>query len=478
MIRIVVVSLLAGALLASPLPAAEPADAGDKVQDKLGWHTVQEGESFQTITARYLGTPSLWPENVKLNPQIRDPGLLRPGQRIRVIVERQLPARRALIEEIANEVYKNRQRAGWEDAEPGDRLAPRDGVRTRERSSARLGFDDDSTLTLTELSQVFLKDLETTVTGVRRGSIEVQKGQAELLLKAPRPRLVDIEIVVGDTVARPRPGAAGTAQTRSRRPEGGGAQLMVYGGSSRVEAGGATVEVPRGMGTTVPEGGAPAPPEKLLPAPAALSPARRGVTPKGDQRNTFDYANPRFAWRPVAGAVSYTVEVCGDARCAQLAARATGLTGSAWQPSRLPVGDLFWRVTAVAASGLDGYPSRVIPLTVLSEIPDLAPPAVVAALTGAGHHAADGALVLGRDGRIRLEGRDDASGIAEVRYRWDGGPWRRWRDRDLAPPEGVPEAVLEVATTDRLGREAEPWVVRVRRDVEAPEAPAVSRPKS
>ncbi len=405
-------------------------------------------------------------ENLKLNPEIGDPGLLRPGQRIRVIVERQLPTRSALIEEVANEVDKNRQRPGWEDAEQGDQLAPRDGVRTRTSSSARLGFDDGSKLILTELSQVFLKDLETTLTGVRRGSIEVEKGQADLRLEAPQPRLVDIEIVVGDSIARPRPGPAGRAQTRSRKADGGGAQLMVYGGSSRVEAGGAAVEVPRGMGTTVPEGGAPAPPEKLLPSPATSSPSR------GDR---FDYANPRFAWDPAPGAASYTVEVCRDLRCGQLVARVTGLTDPAWEPEGLPVGDFQWRATAVSVSGLDGYPSRPVPLAVLSGVPDLDPPAVVAALIGAGHVAEGGALVLGQGAAIRLEGRDDAAGVAGIRYRWDGGPWRPWKGRDLTPPRGASEATLEVGATDRRGREAAAWSARVLRDPSAPAAPSVSR---
>ena len=457
------VGALAGALLLSPVAVGETADR--KVEDKLGWHTVQAGESFQTITRHYLGTPNLWRENLRLNPEIRDPGLLRPGQRIRVIVERQLPARSALIEEVANEVDKNRQRAGWEDARQGDQLAPKDGVRTRESSSAKLGFDDGSKLTLTELSQVFLKDLETTLTGVRRGLIEVEKGQADLQLEAPQPRLVDIEIVVGDSIARPRPGPTGRAQTRSRTA-GGGAQLMVYGGSSRIEAGGAAVEVPRGMGTTVPEGGAPAPPEELLPSPATTSPSRRA---------RFDYANPRFTWLPVAGAASYTVEVCRDPRCGQLVARMTGLTDVTCHPERLHMGDLHWRVTAVSASGLDGYPSRPVPFAVLSDVLDLQPPAVVAALIGVGQVAQDGTFTLGQGAAIRLEGRDDASGVAEIRYRWDGGRWRPWSGRDLTLPKGASAAPLEVDARDRLGRQAAAWSVRVKRDASSPAAPRVSR---
>lgn len=467
--RFLALAALAGWMLAGPA-TAEEAPQEKTIEDKLGWHTVKEGESFQTITRHYLGTADLWPENVRLNPQVSDPSLLRAGMRIRVIVERQLPARSATIEEVANDVDKRPRAAPWEDAAPGDELKPRYGVRTRERSSTRLGFDDGSQLTLTELSQVYLKDLETTVTGVKRGSIEINRGQAELLLKAPQPRRLDIEIVVGDSIVRPRPGPAGTGQTRSRRPEGGGAQLMVYGGSSRVEAGGAAVDVPRGMGTSVPEGGTPAPPEKLLPAPATESPARRA---------RFGYANPRFEWRPVAGAVSYLVEVCGDPGCGRLALRATGLTGTSWHPDRLPAGDLFWRVTAVSPSGLDGFPSRAVPFAVTSEVPDLSPPAAAAAVVGSGHATADGAFVLGRGGRIRLEGRDDASGLWEIRYRWKTGEtvgaWRLWQERDLAPPDGAAEHTLEVEATDRLGRRAEPWSVRVARDESLPEPPTVRR---
>ena len=255
---------------------AQSSDKADRApRDTIGWHVVREGETIEQITERYLGTPKLWPENLRLNPEIRDPRLLQPGQRIQVILERQVPARRARVERVANEVDKNLQRTGWRDAAPGDELAPLDGVRTRERSSAELDFDDGSNLTLTELSQVFLKDISTSLTGVKRGSIEVERGQAELELAAARPESVEIEIVVGGTVARPRVGPAGRAQTRTRLPEAGGSQVMVYGGSSEVEAGGRAVQVPRGMGTTVPEGGAPSPPEKLLSSPSPVGPGKR-----------------------------------------------------------------------------------------------------------------------------------------------------------------------------------------------------------
>lgn len=131
--------------------------ADEKPEDTIGWHVVQPGETIEKITARYLGTPRLWPENLRLNPEITNPRHLQVGQRIRVILERQVPARRARVETVANDVDKNLKRTGWRDAAAGDELAPLDGIRTRERSSTELDFDDGSNLTLTELSQIYLR---------------------------------------------------------------------------------------------------------------------------------------------------------------------------------------------------------------------------------------------------------------------------------------------------------------------------------
>jgi hypothetical protein len=143
--------------------------------------------------------------------------------------------------------------------------------------------------------------------------------------------------------------------TRARRASGGGAQVMVFEGVSNVEAGGGSVEVPRGMGTSVPQGGRPLPPEKLLPAPQVLAPV---------PGTAYGQSNPRLSWRPVAGAASYTVEVCVDAGCGQVVDRATRVAGTRWAPEGLPLGELHFRVMAVSASGLDGFPSSAVPFRV------------------------------------------------------------------------------------------------------------------
>ncbi|MEE8524877.1 MAG: LysM peptidoglycan-binding domain-containing protein [Thermoanaerobaculia bacterium] len=454
-----------GLILTVLMTASAAAAQQPKPGDTLGWHLVREGETLESITELYLGTSILWRDNHRLNPQIRDPHRIYPGQRIHVILNRELAARRVRIEEIANQVDKNLQRSGWQGAAPGDELQPLDGVRTGVRSSTELEFGEGSKLTLTELSRIFVKDVSISVTGVRREAIEIERGQADLDLVASRPDRIEIEIEIGGTVARPRVGPTGRAQTRARKPEGGGSQVMVYGGTSEVEAGGRSVHVARGMGTTVPQGGAPAPPEKLLPRPATVRPARG---------SRWAFANPPFEWRPVAGAVSYTVEVCRDAGCGRLVARGVGLVDSRWPSPPLPSGDFYWRVTAVSVSGLDGFPSRAVPFAVTGGA-DVGPPVVVAALAGAGHVTEDGVLVLGEGAGVRLDAHDDAAGVAEVRYRWDSGSWQTWSGGDLEPPSAASEAILEFQATDLGGRVSQVWSVRVARDADGPEAPRAVR---
>ncbi len=350
-------------------------------EDVIGWHDVQAGETLTSITEKYLGTWERWQDNWKLNADLKNPNRLYPGQRIRVItgvreiipepepepepviIEKEVPAQQALINKAFNKVDKNLRQSGWALAAPGDQLQAEDGVRTLAQSSAELEFDRDSRLTLTEYSQVFLRGYREGSVGIQRSAIEIESGSADLNLATIEPEAAEIEILVGETVSRPQRGADGRAQTRTQRAGDTVSKIMVYVGSSQVEAGGVTVDVPTGMGTAVEDGQAPSPPEKLLPRPLATQPE------PGAQ---FKYANPVFIWSPIEGAAHYLVEVCRDPDCGTLLARTGNLTETTWAAEGLPTGKLFWRVTAVSPSGLEGFPGAPSELTVLST--DKAPP--------------------------------------------------------------------------------------------------------
>jgi len=283
--------------------------------------------------------------NWKLNPQLASPHRLLPGQRIRVVLARTLPARFARIDSVSRHVERKPEPDPWTDAKAGDRLAERHGLHTYRASSAELRFEDNTQLTLTEDSLIFLRS--TTTTPKRdRTEIEIIDGNADLDKKRTA-RAHDIEIIVGGVTATPRDAAA---RARFRKDAGKG-NVMSYRGGTSVASAGASVDVQEGMGVAVPEGQRPPKPEKLLPAPSIAA---------------VDVAVPRplLRWPAVAGASSYSVEICRDASCGAVVARAAGLTATEWKtPEALSAGAMHWRVTARSASGLDGYPA-VAPMNV------------------------------------------------------------------------------------------------------------------
>jgi hypothetical protein len=330
-----------------------------------GWHIVRPGENLHLIAERYLGSIDRWPELARLNPEIQNPNRLEPGQRVRVSGSSDTAAAR--VTRLSRKVEAQPTPIPWEDARQDDLLLDRDGLRTSPKSSAEMAFTDGTRLLITESSLVFLQKTGGQLRGVDRKSVEIVEGQADVEARPAGNRSArpEVEIVLGSTRATTRPAPAGGSRTRARRADAGGAKLMVYGGEGEVEAAGAKVTVPEGMGTSVEAQGPPGPPEKLLPAPQTVAPAA------GSQAGC---ANPRFAWTGVPEAASYTIEVCRDPSCGALLERAVGIERPEWRPAALPRGDHYWRVTARSRSGLDGYPSEPVRLTIASDRADLEGP--------------------------------------------------------------------------------------------------------
>lgn len=414
-------------LLLTPGLAAQEeitVETGAAHGEEQGYHVVRPGETLEDITAYYLGSSERWRENWRLNEEIGNPHLILPGQRLKVLIPRRLPPSTARLTKTARRVEDQLAPHPWVDAWEDDLLKPRDGVRTFEGSSAELVFSDATHLVLTEQSLIILGHDAAVPRVVDRQQIEVVQGQADLESRPVHGTSEEIEIILGEATATPRPGAGGEkVKARTRRPDRGGAQLMVYSGESEIAAAGTRLTVPEGMGTSVPEGAPPAPPEDLLAAPAALHPAAGSRLAAG---------NPPFRWQSVEGARSYTLEVCGDAECGRLVARVVDLEELTWRPQRLPVGELFWRITAVSTSGLDGYPSAPVAFAILRNDPDTVPPIATLRFVGP-QVGVDNRLVVGPGIALEVTVADAATGPEEWTPVIDGeettleawrGPWR------------------------------------------------------
>ncbi len=348
--------LLSLVLVGAIFGAASTAQAQTLPIPASGMYVVQEGDTLESIAQKFLGSSERWRDVVNANPAITNPHFITPGARIRIIASRIIGAKRATIEQVFRQVEQMPFPRPWAAASIGGVLQERDGVRTFEKSSSELRFDNETRMVVSEDSVVFLREGTKAPENVSRKAIEIRAGQADLKVKdGPNGAANDFEFYIGDTRGTTKPGAKGSAASRARRSGDGGSRIMVYDGEAEVTAGGRTVPIPAGMGIAVTPDGRTSGPEALMQAPKPL-------TPNASQ--SFDFSNPTFDWDPVPGAQTYTVEVCRDESCAQLVDRAVGIRMTRWTPRVLPIGDLYWRVSALSASGLDSFVSPAQKFTI------------------------------------------------------------------------------------------------------------------
>ncbi len=440
---------------ARPSHAAVPADLPPGAS--TGWHVVRPGETLHNLAQRYLGDSRYWRQLARMNQNIADPDLIEPGQRVQIAVARAKAEPAAQVALLSRRVDERPAPIPWGEAQIGDLLVEKDGMRTYPKSSAELRFIDGTRLGVTEDSLVFLHRAGGALAGVERKAVEIVEGQAELEAGAPlaSSRASEVEILIGGTSAKARPNAQGKSQTRARKAEKGAAKVMMYGGQGEVESAGAKVAVAEGMGTSVEEGAAPGAPEKLLPSPALRA-------PKPDDRIPVNRA--KLEWQEVPGAASYVVEVCRDAACGETIDRATGVQVASWRPNTaLPIGKLLWRVTARSASGLDGYPSGTSAVEVTPAVSPGPPPSAKLALSGVAVGVAE---VLFGSGATRLDVQDELSacGIAQRTYKLDG---QEVSEAAFHAPTPGPR-VAEVVLTDACGQSTTVGPFAFTLDADAP----------
>lgn len=420
-----------------------------------GWHIVRPGENLIRITTKYLGSPARWRDNWKLNEELENPHVISPGTRLRIILDFETAPPVARLKALSGQVEARPLPIPWNEARVQDLLVERDGLRTHQNSSTEIEFQDGTNIVLSEESLVFVRASQRIIAGPQKRTLEIVEGQAEVqALETSAPR-TDIEILVGTAKATTTRTDEGIAQTRARKAENGTAQVMVYEGESEVEAAGESIAVPRGMGTAVPENAPPPPPEKLLPAPIGIEPGAGAE---------YAFGNPWFSWQPVEEARAHTVEICADAPCSKLVRRASEVPGSRWRPEPLPTGELFWRVTAVAESGLDGYPSAAVPFTILFSGTDTQPPTGQVGVSG--KSATHGGITYWEAGaRLEPAMTDGESGMDSWAVEVDG---RQLSAEEWAGPWQTGTHTARVVGVDRAGNHGESELFSFEVDADGP----------
>jgi hypothetical protein len=340
----------AGLALAVLLGSLAGAPAGAE-ESPIGWHIIRPGDTLRGLSMQFLGDAEAWRKLHELNPRILDPNWIYPGRRVRVPITRPSARPNAQLTAVSKRVESRPMPVEWLAADPGDLLLERDGLRTFGGASARLLFDDGTIAVVSEDSLVFIRRQTPATAPSPRKEIEIELGQAEVEARPGRDLPApEIEIVVGPTHSTMRGGTSSGSLSRHRR-QGDGAQVMLYRGAGEVRGASGAVTLAEGSGTSVGADGRPTPPERLLAAPILMAPADGAEPPGG--------IPIELRWREVAGATSYRVELCLDPACTLAAASPHTLRQTHYTLAERPRKLVYWRVTALSANGLDGYPSAV-----------------------------------------------------------------------------------------------------------------------
>lgn len=411
-----------------------------QIVDKKITHTVKSGETLHSITRQYLGTDILWQENWKLNPQVQNPNLLSIGQKLTIIKQRIIPAEKATMIEVVNHVEIKTPKEDWKKASLGDELKQKEGVRTYDESSALLRFNDESELKILAFSQVFLQSRKTTLSGTDSATIEITKGDAELLWEPLKTGYSDITLISGTTTLKPSIEKGETASLRAGITKQGNSIVSMYKGKSNIESAGSSIAIPQGMGVRVKPGQIPPKPKPLLKAPLIEN-----------KTANYNYSNPILQWNKVNHAHNYLVEVCQDVQCNSIFMQYfTPQTQLQLQHLKRK-GTFYWRVSAISSDEIVGYKSQTSKLSTTQAINDENPPVI--ALKIIGQHAIEAELItLAPTAKLSIKVYDELSGVKLSQYKFDNNSWLNVTNNPIDLPEL--NNTLHIRSTDNLGQKS------------------------
>jgi hypothetical protein len=341
--------------LLGALVAARPAHADDNEP-----YTVRAGDTCLGIVHQRYGSANGLRAFHDLNPQLGPlPHTLRAGQV--VLVPRRGPAPPEARIDAAERQVQSRgpDAADWQAARVGQDLYRAWRVNTLDRSAATIGFGDATRLYLREQTLVIIYGRTSTSAAVSSTRATLERGTL-------RGRLAELagEGEARLEVATPSSDATlGAGNAVVAVDEGGKSAVSNLDGRDATVKGktGAPVKVKKAMGTTVATGAPPAPPRPLPPTPVWRVPPPAVVAGPEGRGGTL-----RGAWRPVAEAARYHIEVAPDDGSRVVAAVDVPARVTELEVHAVPAGS--WRVTvaAIDADGLESPPSSRLAVKVVA----------------------------------------------------------------------------------------------------------------
>jgi hypothetical protein len=419
------------AVLALALLPFGPARGASGADSQFLALTLAPGQTIRDIAEKYLGDPDLWPEILKTSgiASIAD---LHPGMDLKIPVTEVSAANKAILESLgqiqkANEAgaqlfapdeigqaigfqeqalqkrierawlatrdlavsafgqataaiaksESERDRSGealvsdrngevegqrpedlsWRGLELRAILIEEEKVRTLSDSTAQITFRDASRLRLSANSNAIIKEMKfDPLKQTEEAKVTLVEGDFYALLASGNERAkfnVDIP-QVNATID------SGDFWVSNGKDS---AKFTNYDDKTvKVAANGESVTLDKNEGTVVGKGEKPMGKVAVLRAPLPSTPADKG----------FVYVTtPEVAWSPVEDSAGYWLEIASDQGFERIVANFFGLDGTKKTIDALPVGEYFWRVSALDGFGLPGARSATFSFKVT---PDDTPP--------------------------------------------------------------------------------------------------------
>jgi hypothetical protein len=305
-------------------------------------YRMHQGDTLTDLSERFL-KPEFTPEMLQVYNGIIKDRAIPVGTEIRVPID-WMSQQLAGVE--VRYAFGDAQlfRRGGSESEgisPGTVLNAGDRVTTAEKSAISLKFADGSHLLVGPESEVVFDALSIFEgQGMLDTRIRLQRGRVENRIKPigrPGSRY-QIHTPAAVTVVRGTDFRVNVdAQTQQTRSE-------VTEGKVDVTGSGETVAVNAGEGTLIEQGQPPSPPRRLLHAPdlSALQPS-------------YQLPMPLIEWQPLAGAVSYRVQLL-DENTSLLFSQRVKETRVVFPDQ--PVGGYQLRVRAIDDAGFEGLSAR------------------------------------------------------------------------------------------------------------------------
>ncbi|WP_428267086.1 FecR domain-containing protein [Haliangium sp.] len=408
MLRHTAIATLGLLTLAAARPAIAQPDSGAAPDgdSELVDYVVQEGDTCIGIAKRELGGRAHLQDLHRANPGMGPtPHTLVPGTVLKLPGVRHDPGTpdARLTDKRGPVRVKEPAKELWERALRGMPLFRRWRVRSQERASAEVTFQDQSTIQMRENTVVVIYGpsnratlQQVTTASLERGTLRTRLGEldrpATLIVNTPS---AESRIERGSALVS----ADDRGTTRVANHEGKPVRVRSRRGR---RAQGPSVQVAEGMGSRVEEGKSPTPPRPLPPTPSWVDGPRRfvGFADRG--------ASVRGQWQPVAVATEYRIELAaageGGAAVSQIAIPRADI--DRFEIHGLPPGQYRAVVSAIDADGFESKPSDPVTLTVAAvELHGLSTPAGAALDPDAD---APGSSAAGEP-----EGDDDALGSRE-----------------------------------------------------------------